>query len=103
MSHEALYSIAGIILFFMGLCGLIGNAHLVGKVIGFNIMGSGIFLFLVSFAERTPHSPDPVPHAMVLTGIVVTVSVTGFALMLIKRIFSATGRPTLDDDEGPRS
>jgi multicomponent Na+:H+ antiporter subunit C len=99
VSHEALYSIAGVILFFMGLYSLISNAHLVRKVIGFNIMGSGIFLLLVSFAERTPHSPDPVPHAMVLTGIVVTVSVTGFALMLIKRIFSETKRPTLDDEE----
>lgn len=99
MNHEALYSVAGIILFFMGLYSLISNTHLVRKVIGFNIMGSGIFLLLVSFAERTPQPPDPVPHAMVLTGIVVTVSVTGFALMLIKRIFAERKRPTLDDGE----
>lgn len=83
----------------MGLYGLISNAHLVRKVISFNIMGSGIFLLLVSFSGRTPHSPDPVPHAMVLTGIVVTVSVTGFALMLTKRIFSETKKPTLDDED----
>ncbi|MBZ0156000.1 MAG: cation:proton antiporter subunit C [Alphaproteobacteria bacterium] len=97
MSHEPLYSASGVLLFLMGLYSLIVHDHLIKKVIGFNIMGSGIFLLLVSFAERTPHAPDPVPHALVLTGIVVTVSATGFALMLIKRIFSETKKPALDD------
>jgi multisubunit Na+/H+ antiporter MnhC subunit len=36
---------------------------------------------------------------MVLTGIVVTVSSTAFALALVKRIFSETGAVCLDDQE----
>jgi len=41
---------------------------------------------------------DPVPQAMVLTGIVVAVAGTGLALALIVRLRAITGRTTLGDD-----
>ncbi len=44
--------------------------------------------------------PDPVPHAMVITGIVVAVSATAFALVLAWRIRHATGRTALAEDDG---
>lgn len=96
MSVAALYSVTGVLLFSIGLYGVITREHLFRKVLAFNIMGSGVFLFLVSVAGRMPGTPpDPVPHAMVLTGIVVTVSATAFALALIKRISSDTGAESL--------
>jgi multicomponent Na+:H+ antiporter subunit C len=50
-------------------------------------MGTGIFLFLVAAAARNGlENPDPVPHAMVLTGIVVAVSATALGLALAGRI-----------------
>ncbi len=101
MSQSALYAMAGAFLFVIGLYGLIAQAHLVRKIISLNITGSGIFLILVALARRTPGSPpDPVPHAMVLTGLVVAVSATAFALMLARRVFEETGKPQLPDDGG---
>ena len=46
-----------------------------------------------------PEQPDPVPHAMVLTGIVVAVSATAFALVLARRIYSVTGSTRLPEDK----
>jgi len=100
LSQVVLFSIAGLVVFFIGLYSLIVHNHLLRKILAANVMGSGIFLFLVSIARRItgPH-PDPVPHAMVLTGIVVTVSATALALTLLKRNYSDTGEVSLPDEE----
>jgi multicomponent Na+:H+ antiporter subunit C len=45
-------------------------------------MGTGVFMVLVATAVSDGRVADPVPHAMVLTGIVVAVSATAFSLAL---------------------
>ncbi|MNC39829.1 putative monovalent cation/H+ antiporter subunit C [compost metagenome] len=63
-------------------------------------MGSGAFLVLVGLAQRHDVA-DPVPQAMVLTGIVVAVAATALALALARRLHALTGRmelPEADDD-----
>jgi multicomponent Na+:H+ antiporter subunit C len=98
MSTAYFYSITGIIIFTVGLRGLIIYAHLLRKVIAVNVMGTGIFMFLIALADRNPNGiPDPVPHAMVLTGIVVAVSATAFILALVVRIHAATGQTNLEE------
>ncbi len=99
MSTPLLYALAGVGLCLLGLYGLIVYAHLLRKILALNIMGSGVFLILVALARRSGDSPDPVPHAMVITGIVVAVSATALALVLLVRFSAATGRNQLDDDE----
>ncbi len=101
MMQSIIYSIGGVLLFCIGIYGLIACEHLFRKILSFNIMGSGVFLFLVSIALRTGDKPDPVPHAMVLTGIVVTVSATAFALALLRTINSVNGAETLDSMTDP--
>ena len=50
-------------------------------------MGTGVFMLLISIAYRGPDvAPDPIPHALVLTGIVVAVSATALALALVRRL-----------------
>jgi multicomponent Na+:H+ antiporter subunit C len=86
------------------LYGLILHAHLIRKVLAVNILGSGVFLLLTALAHRSGGAePDPVPHAMVLTGIVVAVSATAFALALVRRLYEASGQTYLPEDsaEGP--
>lgn len=84
MTPPLLYALAGVVLFSIGVGGLITAAHPLRQVLSFNVAGSGVFLFLVAMAYRTPGPlPDPVPHAMVLTGIVVAVSATALALLLV--------------------
>jgi multicomponent Na+:H+ antiporter subunit C len=81
------YITISICLFIVGLFGLTACRDLLRRIIGLNIMGSGVFLLLVASADRLPgRAPDPVPHAMVLTGIVVAVSATALALALASRI-----------------
>lgn len=50
------------------------------KVLSINIMGIGIFMLLVANSAMAPGLIDPIPQAMVLTGIVVAAA--GSALML---------------------
>lgn len=88
MSQWALYGISGIAITAVGLNGLFTCEHLVRKVIAANLLGSGVFLVLVALARRAPGAPDPVPHALVLTGIVVSVSATGLLLSLVRRLES---------------
>jgi len=81
------YAALGVLLFAMGLLGLVLGRHPVRKILALNVMGTGIFLFLVAAAARdSSGGTDPVPHAMVLTGIVVAVSATALALALAGRI-----------------
>ena len=99
MSIVFLYALVGMGLFLLGLYALIKHAHLLRKVLAINIMGSGVFLVLVSLGGRTAGtSPDPVPHAMVITGIVVAVSATALALALILRVQAETGRAQLPEE-----
>ena len=100
MSVSILYSLGGSALFGLGLYGLIRYAQLLRKILALNIMGSGVFLILVALAYD-PHQvyPDPLPHAMVLTGLVVAVSATALALALACRIQQTTGSAQLPEDE----
>jgi multicomponent Na+:H+ antiporter subunit C len=96
----AFYTIGGVVLFTTGLYALIVYAHLLRKILALNVCGSGVFLCLVATANRTPEGgPDTVPHAMVLTGIVVAVSATALALALTCHFQKSTGRTTLSEDE----
>jgi multicomponent Na+:H+ antiporter subunit C len=98
VTAATLYALGGVALVAIGLYGLIVRDHLVRKVLALNVMGSGVFLVLVGLADRTGGPPDPVPHAMVLTGIVVAVSATAVALVLSVRVKSLTGRAALPAD-----
>jgi len=99
MTSVLLYSLVGIGLFNLGLYALIIYPHLLRKILAINIMGSGVFLVLVALAARTASGvPDPVPHAMVITGIVVAVSATALALALMLRVHTETGRTELPEE-----
>jgi len=92
MDSAIFFAVAGVGLFCIGLRSLVLQAHLLRKVLAVNLMGSGAFLVLVGPAERG----DPVPQAMVITGIVVAVSASALALNLMLKVVDATGSATLD-------
>lgn len=95
-----IYTLTGTGLFFIGLYALIIHANLLRKILALNIMGSGVFLVLISLALRSGHSsPDAVSHAMVITGIVVAVSATALALVLMLRVVDITGNSHLHEQE----
>lgn len=102
MMNVFLYAIAGGLLFCIGWFALIVQPHLLRKIVGLNVMGTGVFLILVAMAARgDAATPDPVPHALVLTGIVVAVSATAVAIKLALRLHEQTGRTTLPEEQEP--
>ncbi len=112
MTPLELYTLAGILLFAIGLRGVLLRSHLFWKVLGVNVMGGGIFLLLLAAPPRIdPARADPVPQAMVLTGIVVAAAATAVALGMALRVVARTGSPRLEEEEpgrdgghtGPRS
>jgi multicomponent Na+:H+ antiporter subunit C len=95
MNAQFLYSGAGIVLFAIGIWSLLVHDAILRKLIAINIAGGGVFHVLIATAYRGDAAPpDPVPHALVLTGIVVAVSATALALALNRRLERA-------DDEAP--
>lgn len=87
---EILYSLVGVGLFALGLRGTLLRRSLLGRIVSINICGAGVFLVLVAIAYRGPGMvPDALPHALVLTGIVVAVSATALALALGRRLREA--------------
>lgn len=89
------------ILFCIGFTNLLLQTNLIKKIIGLNIMDSAIYFFLAEkgyIAGRTaPIVTDgvtsveayinPIPSGLVLTGIVVSVSVTALMLSLTIRLY----------------
>ncbi len=99
MSSLTLYVLTASVLFGIGVYGLIIAGHLLRKLLALNLMGNAVFILMVTVAGPFEHGPDPVPQALVLTGIVIAVSATAFALALMVRLYRETGRATLGDEE----
>ena len=99
------------ILFGIGFANLLFQKNLIKKIIGFNIMDTAIYLFLaekgyitgrlapilVNGIQNPSHYINPIPSGLVLTGIVVSVSVTALMLSLTIRLYQRYH--TLDLDE----
>ena len=105
------YEAAAVILFGIGFSNLLLQKNLIKKIIGLNIMDTATYLFLAEkgyiAGREAPIVVDnvtsveayinPVPGGLVLTGIVVSVSVTTLMLSLTIRLYRRYH--TLDMDE----
>lgn len=102
--------IGAVALFVIGLYMVLIRTNLVKKVIGMNIMETSVFLFFVTIgflrdgeapiiSDPQAHTAyiNPLPSALILTGIVVAVSITVFALSLIIRIHALYGTADMDE------
>lgn len=95
----AVFGVCGAALVAIGLYGLLAGPELLRRILGFNAMGSGIFLLFGGLAARGGGAPDPVPQAMVITGIVVALAGTALALAL--GVALARGEPGAAQETGP--
>ncbi len=105
------YEAASMILFGIGFTTMLLHPNLIKKIIGLNIMDTAIYLFLAAkgyidgklapiivngdLAMET--YINPIPSSLVLTGIVVSVSVTAISLSLVQKLYKKYH--TLDIDE----
>ncbi len=99
-----------VIIFAIGFCTLLLNRNLVKKIIGLNIMDTASFLLLASFGfidgalapilsegASAADYVNPLPAGLVLTGIVVSVSVTALMLALTVRLYRRYHSLNLDE------
>jgi len=105
-----------VILMMIGFYAMIGKKNLIKKLLGMNIFQTAIILMFVSAGVKKGAAipildkhhvlehgikaveiVNPLPHVLMLTAIVVSVSVTGVALAIILRIYREYG--TLEEDE----
>ncbi|MCH8054976.1 MAG: cation:proton antiporter subunit C [Deltaproteobacteria bacterium] len=97
-----------ILLMMIGLYTVIAKPNLVKKVIGLSLLQTAIFLFFLSLGKVTGGTApvvvpsatlysNPLPHALMLTAIVVSVSTMAVALAIIVNIKQTYG--TVEEDE----
>jgi multicomponent Na+:H+ antiporter subunit C len=101
MSDATLYGLCGAVLVGLGLFGLIVHPKPLRKILAFNLIGGGVFLLFGVVARRgaaAGFGGDPIPHALIITGIVVAFAATALAIALVLRLFRETGRATLGSD-----
>jgi multicomponent Na+:H+ antiporter subunit C len=85
----------------LGLYALVVNPQPLRKLLAFNLIGSGVFLVFGIVARRGAVGSfpfDPVPQAMVITGIVVAFAASALAVALMLRLAEETGRVGLEPD-----
>lgn len=102
--------LVAMILFVIGFANLLLNSNLIKKIIGLNIMDSAVYLFLAEMGyisgRKVPIMTDgvvsasayinPIPSGLVLTGIVVSVSVSALMLSLTIRLYQRYHTLNLD-------
>ena len=101
MTSPILAGLVGAALVGLGLYGLIASPEPLRKILAFNVIGSGVFLVFGIVARKGAAAglaSDPVPQAMVITGIVVAFAASAIAVALVLRLFDETGRVTLNPD-----
>jgi multicomponent Na+:H+ antiporter subunit C len=99
------------ILLLIGFYGMLMRGNLIKKLMAMNVMQVAVIMFFISLAMKTGGTPpielpgvtevdayiNPLPHALMLTAIVVGVSTTGVALALLVRIYRYYG--TVEEPE----
>lgn len=105
------FEVGSVILFGVGFVTLLLHNNLIKKIIGMNIMDTAVFLFFIAkgyivgreapiirgLHKGTEGYVNPIPTALMLTGIVVAVSVTAFALALTIKLYEKYGTIELDE------
>ena len=100
-----------VVLFVIGFANLLLQKNLIKKIIGLNFMDTGTYLFLAEKGyiqgRMAPIIADgvqdaslyinPIPSGLVLTGIVVSVSVTALMLSLTIRLYQRYHTLNMDE------
>ena len=100
MSAPDLYALSGALAVGLGIYGLIAARVLLRRIVAFNLLGSGLFLYLGAAGARGGGA-DPVPQALIITGIVVALSASALAVGLLLALLRETGQAGLSGEDDP--
>jgi multicomponent Na+:H+ antiporter subunit C len=93
-----LYGLCSAALVGLGLYGLIVHPEPLRKMLAFNLIGGGVFLLLGVVARRGAamgFGGDPVPQALIITGLVVAFASTAVVVALLLRFRREDEEPSL--------
>jgi multicomponent Na+:H+ antiporter subunit C len=102
------------LLMLVGVYGMMAKRNLLKKLMGMNVLQVGVILFWLTYSPKLGATipvidptrgeailpadyANPLPQALMLTAIVVSVATTGLALALLIRIHRRYG--TLEEDQ----
>ncbi|MBQ9283742.1 MAG: cation:proton antiporter subunit C [Acidaminococcaceae bacterium] len=99
LARRGIYTLV-MILFFLGVYGMVLSKNYMKKLMAMNVMQVAVIFFYLCFAQKeggmipilVPGNVDPsayinpLPHALMLTAIVVSMGTTGVAIALLMRI-----------------
>lgn len=101
ITSATIFGLCGAALIGLGLYGFVTHTHLLRRLVAFNVIGSGIFLlFGATGARDLAGGADPVPHALIITGIVVALAATALGVGLVLAYARVSGRACLPEDVG---
>ena len=108
---KVVVTIGSMALFFVGLFGLLTQKHLIKIFMSIAIMESSLFLLFIGLMyEKSFLAPilakggsgfsnmnDPIPHAMILTAIVIGMAVLALGISFSIEYYKLTGRTGIDE------
>jgi multicomponent Na+:H+ antiporter subunit C len=101
MADATLFGLASAVLIGLGIYGLIVSPQPLRKLLALNVIGTGAFLLFGIVARRgaaAGFGADPVPQALVITGIVVAFAATALAAAMLLKLARVAGSTTLASD-----
>jgi multicomponent Na+:H+ antiporter subunit C len=101
LSTATLYGLCAAALAGFGVYSVIVDPNPLRKILAVNLIGGGVFVVFGVVARRGAAAGflgDPVPQALVITGIVVAFAATALAVALLLRLFHETGDVGLRSD-----
>lgn len=97
--------ISALLLFLIGIYGLLAHKNIVKSIIAINIMDVSVILFFLGINYKSDMKPpigmvenvaDPVPQALMITAIVIGVAVTSVALTMFIALYHSYGTTNWD-------
>jgi multicomponent Na+:H+ antiporter subunit C len=89
LSAATLFGLCAAALIGLGLYGFVTHPQPLRKILAFNVVGAGVFVLFGAVARRGAGAGlggDPVPQALLITGIVVAFAATAVAVGLLLRL-----------------
>ena len=80
------YLLAGAALYCSGLLAAISPGHALRRLLGINIMGSGVFMVIVATAAEGAPVMAWLPRSLVLAGLLVAFGLSAVAVALLLRL-----------------
>ncbi len=93
------FAMTGAALVGLGVYGLLARVHMLRRIMAFNLIGSGLFLFFGAAGARGA-ALDPIPQALIITGIVVALAASALAVGLVVALARSSGTACLPDEAG---